>query len=139
MATIGRAVTCAVLALIWVAPVAAQRASPREAIRGQIQGFYRDDRDNRWPDVLEHFWVGKITARWTAPTSNPAWMLASPVAADSACAFGRAPEPLAMTIALIDDRWARVFVTRCGSGSPDELWMLRVGEDWRIARMIRGF
>jgi len=21
---------------------------------------------------------------------------------------------------------------------PDELWMLRVGEDWRIARMIRG-
>jgi hypothetical protein len=30
-------------------------------------------------------------------------------------------------------------VTRCGLGSSDELWMLRVGEDWRIARMIRGF
>jgi hypothetical protein len=138
MATIGGAETCALLALIWVTPAGAQRASPAEAIRGQVQGFYRDDRDNRWPDVLDHFWVGKITARWTVPTSNPAWVRARPVAADSACASGRAPEPLAMTIALIDDRWARVFVTRCGLGSPDELWMLRVGEDWRIARLIRG-
>jgi len=129
---------CAVLELTWVTFVGAQLPSPREAIRVQVEGFYRDDRDNRWPDVLEHFWVGKITARWTAPTSDPAWVRASPVAADSACASGRAPEPLAMTIALIDDRWARVFVTRCGLGSPDELWMLRVGEDWRIARMIRG-
>jgi len=88
--------------------------------------------------VLDPFWVGKITARWTAPTSNPAWVRAHPVAADSACGSGYAPERLAMTIALIDDRWARVFVTPCGGGLPDELWMLRVGEDWRIARMVRG-
>jgi len=125
----------AVLAVIWVAPVGAQLASPREAIRVQVEGFYRDDRDNRWPDVLEHFWVGKITARWTAPTSNPAWVGTHPVERDSACAAG---EDHLLSIALIDDRWARVFVTRCGLGSPDELWMLRVGEDWRISRMIRG-
>jgi len=136
---IGRAAACAVLALVWVTPVGAQLVAPGAAIRAQVQGFYSDDRDNRWPDVLDHFWVGKITARWTAPTSNPAWVRAHPVAADSACASGQAPERLTMTIALIDDRWARVFVSRCGLGPPDELWMLRVGEDWRIARMMRGF
>ncbi len=137
MATIGRTATCGVLALIWVTSLAAQVASARDAIRVQVQGFYRDDRDNRWPDVLDHFWVGKITARWTAPTSDPAWLAARPIDRDSACVAGKDPV-LSVSIALIDDRWARVFVTRCGLGSADELWMLRVGRDWRIARLIRG-
>src|SRR5207244_9283965 len=61
MATIGRVAVYAVLALIRVTPVAAQLATPEAAIRAQVQGFYHDDRDNRWPDVLDHFWVGKIT------------------------------------------------------------------------------
>jgi len=137
MATIGVAATCAVLALIWVTPLAAQVASARDEIRVQVQGFYRDDRDNRWPDVLDHFWVGKITARWTAPTSDPAWLAARPIDRDSACVAGK-DHGISVSIALIDDRWARVFVTRCGLGSPDELWLLRVGQDWRIARLIRG-
>ena len=137
MATIGVAATCAVLALIWVTPLAAQVASARDEIRVQVQGFYRDDRDNRWPDVLDHFWVGKITARWTAPTSDPAWLAARPIDRDSACVAGK-DHGLSVSIALIDDRWARVFVTRCGLGSPDEVWLLRVGQDWRIARLIRG-
>ena len=88
MATIGRVAVYAVLALIRVTPVGAQLATPEAAIRAQVQGFYRDDRDNRWPDVLDHFWVGKITARWTAPTSNPAWVGAHPVEGDSACVPG---------------------------------------------------
>lgn len=134
MMTIGRAATCAALALIWVTPVGAQLATSEAAIRAQVQGFYRDDRDNRWPDVLDHFWVGKITARWTAPTSNQAWLAARPLDRDSACVAG---EDDVLSVALIDDRWARVFVTPCRGGPPDELWMLRVGEDWRIARMIR--
>ena len=138
MATIGRTATCAVLALIWVTPLAAQVASARDEIRVQVQGFYRDDRDNRWPDVLEHFWVGKITARWTAPTSDPEWVGVHPVERDSACVAGQDRVPV-MSIALIDNRWARVFVTWCRRESPDELWMLRVGEDWRIARLMRGF
>ena len=137
MATIGVAATRAVLALIWVTPLPAQVASARDEIRVQVQGFYRDDRDNRWPDVLDHFWVGKITARWTAPTSDPAWLAARPIDRDSACVAGK-DHGLSVSIALIDDRWARVFVTRCGLGSPDELWLLRVGQDWRIARLIRG-
>jgi hypothetical protein len=137
MAMIGRASACTVLALTWVTPVGAQLATPEAAIRSQVQGFYRDDRDDRWPDVLDHFWVGKITARWTTPTSNLAWLAARPLDRDSACMAGKY-HGLAMSIALIDDRWARVFVTPCGGGPPDELWMLRVGEDWRIARMIRG-
>jgi len=132
---IGRAAACAVLALVWVTPVGAQLVAPGAAIRAQVQGFYSDDRDNRWPDVLDHFWVGKITARWTAPTSNPAWVAAHPVEGDSACVPG---EDHVLSVALIDDRWARVFVTPCRGGPPDELWMLRVGDDWRIARMIRG-
>src|SRR2546422_851759 len=136
MATIGVAATCAVLALIWVTPLAAQVASARDEIRVQVQGFCGDDRDNRWPDVLDHFWVGKITARWTAPTSDPAWLAARPIDRDSACVAGK-DHGLSVSIALIDDRWARVFVTRCGLGSPDELWLLRVGQDWRIARLIR--
>jgi hypothetical protein len=135
MATIGRASACAVVALTWVTPVGAQLATPEAAIHAQVQGFYRDDRDNRWPDVLDHFWVGKITARWTAPTSNPVWVRAHPAEGDSACVPG---EDHVLSVALIDDRWARVFVTPCRGGPADELWMLRVGEDWRIARMIRG-
>jgi len=136
MAMIGRAATWAVLALIWGTPVVSQLApSPREVIRAQVEGFYRDDRDHRWPDVLDHFWVGKISARWTAPTSDPAWVGAHPVARNLACV---ARQEHVLSIALIDDRWARVFVTPCRGGPPDELWMLRVGADWRIARMIRG-
>jgi len=135
MATMSRAMGCLVPVLIWVTPVRAQRASAREAIRLQVQGFYRDERDHRWPDVLDHFWVGKISARWTAPTSNPEWVGAQPVERNSACLTG--DHVHALSIALIDDRWARVFVTPCAGGPPDELWMLRVGEDWRIARMIR--
>src|SRR5256885_12169187 len=137
MATISRAATCALMALIWAPPVAAQLPTPREAIRTQVEGFYSDDRDNRWPDVLDHFWVGKITARWTAPTSDPAWVGAHPVDRDSACVAGQ-DHLLALSIALIDDRWARVFVTRCGAGPVDDLWMLRVGGGWRIARVVRG-
>ena len=128
---------CAVLELTWVTFVGAQLPSPREAIRVQVEGFYRDDRDNRWPDVLEHFWVGKITARWTAPTSDPAWVAARPIDRDSACATLN-PQAVSVSIALIDDRWARVFVTRCAVLAPDDLWMLRVGQEWRIARLIRG-
>ena len=137
MATIGRATACVLLALMRATPLRAQRSPPGDAIRAEIEGFYRDDRDNRWPDVLSHFWVGKITARWTAPTADSAWTHARPASADSACAPGRG-RVLPMTIALIDDRWARVFVTRCGAGTSDEVWMLRVGEAWRIARLVRG-
>src|SRR6266849_2443210 len=88
MAKIGRVAVYAVLALMLVTPLGAQLATPEPAIRAQIQGFYRDDRDNRWPDVLDHFWVGKITARWTAPTSNQAWFAARPLDRDSTCAAG---------------------------------------------------
>ncbi len=137
MATTGRAAACALFALMGVTPVAAQLAAPRAAIRAQVEGFYRDDRDNRWPDVLDHFWVGKITARWTAPTSDAAWLAARPIDRDSAC-VAEHDHVLVLSIALIDDRWARVFVTPCGGGPPDELWMLRVGGEWRIARLMRG-
>src|SRR5436309_14892475 len=109
MATIGRVAVYAVLALIRVTPVAAQLAAPEAAIRAQVQGFYRDDRDNRWSDVLDHFWVGKITARWTAPTSNPAWVGAHPVEGHSACVPG---EDHGRAVQLSDDRWGRVFVDK---------------------------
>ena len=138
--TFVRLTACIALALTWAPPLRAQLASAEEAIRAEVHEFYRDDRADRWPDVLGHFWVGKITARWTAPTSDPAWVHAHPAPRDSVCARkqGQGGEgQLATTIAVIDDRWARVFVSRC-VGAPDELWMLRVGEQWRIARMIRG-
>src|SRR2546428_8689766 len=112
MATIARVAVYAVLALIWVTPVGAQLATPEAAIRAQVQGVYRDDRNTRWPDVLDHFWVGKITARWTAPTSTQAWFSVRPLERDSACVSGKDHE-VAMSISLIDDLWARVFLTRC--------------------------
>ena len=138
MSALGGLMTCVLLALSCAAPLAAQRASPERAIRAELHEFYRDYRTNHWPDVLDHFWVGKITARWTAPTSDRVWLDARPIPADSACALERHGE-LALSIAVIDDRWARVFAARrtC-AGPPDELWMLRVGEAWKIARMIRG-
>ena len=130
--------TCVLVAVSCAAPLAAQAPSPDSVIRAELHEFYRDYRANRWPDVLDHFWVGKITARWTAPTADPRWLDPHPLPADSACALERQGE-LAMSFVVIDDRWARVFAAgRACSGPPDELWMLRVGEVWRIARMIPG-
>jgi len=129
---------CAALVLSLTAPIAAQREPPETLIRAELREFYRDYRANHWPDVLDHFWVGKITARWTAPTSDRRWLDARPLPVDSACALARRGE-LAMSIVVIDDRWARVFAAGRSCADPtDELWMLRVGDAWRIARMIPG-
>ena len=128
---------CASVALICTAPLLAQRPSPDSAIRAELHEFYRDYRADHWPDVLDHFWVGKITARWTAPTADRRWLDAHPMPADSACALERQGE-LAMTIVVIDDRWARVFAAGRTCSESNELWMLRVGEAWRIARMMPG-
>ena len=126
------------MALSWAASLAAQRAPSENAIRTELHEFYRDYRANHWPDVLDHFWVGKITARWAAPTSDRRWIDAHPLPADSACALELRKE-LPMSIVVIDDRWARVFAAARGCAAPgDELWMLRVGEAWRIAWMIPG-
>ena len=129
---------CAALALSLTASVAAQHEPPETLIRAELHEFYRDYRANHWPDVLDHFWVGKITARWSAPTSDRRWLDARPLPVDSACALARQGE-LAMSIVVIDERWARVFAAARSCSDPtDELWMLRVGDAWRIARMIRG-
>src|SRR5437870_7768576 len=88
--------------------------------------------------VLALIWVTPVGAQLATPeAATRAWLAARPLDRDSACVAGE-DHVLAMSIALIDDRWARVFVTPCRGGPPDELWMLRVGEDWRIARLIRG-
>ena len=68
MPLVGRAAACLLIALAWSVPLAAQQASAEDAIRTELLEFYRDYRADYWPDVLDHFWVGKITARWTAPT-----------------------------------------------------------------------
>ena len=126
------------VALWWRVPLAAQHASAEDAIRTELHEFYRDYRANHWPDVLDHFWVGKISARWPAPTDDPRWVDAQPIPRDAACALERQGQ-LAMSVRVIDNRWARVFAAgRACAGPPDELWMLRVGEAWRIARMIPG-
>ena len=130
--------TCVLLALAGSSLLAAQRSSPDSAIKAELHEFYRDYRANHWPDVLDHFWVGKITARWAAPTSDRRWLDARPLPVDSACALARQGEP-AMSIVVIDDRWARVFAAPRSCFDPtDELWMLRVGDAWKIARMIPG-
>src|SRR5437879_12734430 len=85
MATIARATVYAVLALIWVTPVGGQLATPEEAIRAQVQGFYRDDRDNRWPDGLGLSGVGKIRARGAEATRTQAGLAARPGGGGSAC------------------------------------------------------
>jgi hypothetical protein len=129
---------CAALVLLLTTPLAAQHELPETLIRAELREFYRDYRANHWPDVLDHFWVGKITARRTAPTSDRRWLDARPLPMDSACALAGRGE-LAMSVVVIDDRWARVFAAgRSCSDPTDELWMLRVGEAWRIARMIPG-
>ncbi len=129
---------CAALVVSLTAPAVAQHEAPDSAIRAELREFYRDYRANHWPDVLDHFWVGKITARWTAPTSDRRWLAARPVPVDSACALAQ-QGGLAMAIVVIDDRWARVFAAGRGCAVPsDELWMLRVGDAWRIARMLPG-
>lgn len=138
MPFVGRAAAWLLIALSWSVPLAAQQASAEDAIRTELREFYRDYRANHWPDVLDHFWVGKITARWTAPTADSAWIGARPIPGDSACALEQHGK-LALSIVVIADRWARVFAAgRTCTAPPDELWMLRVGEAWRIARMVPG-
>src|SRR5438094_9793040 len=120
MATIGRTATCAVLALIWVTPLAAQVASDRDAIRSQVLGFYRDDQAHRWPDVLDYFWVGKISARWTAPTTDTRSQQALRVSVDSTCSpRSRLGLALPMSIALTAAPWAPV-VAAPGCAVPPE-------------------
>ena len=112
-------------------------APPRDAIRARVLAFYRDDRAHRWPDVLDHFTVGKIAARWPAPAADPSWAGATPPHAAAPCLSPTGGDPPSrMSITLVG-RWARVFVTWCDTGSTDEVWLLRLGEEWRIARLTR--
>lgn len=110
--------------------------TPPGAIRARVLAFYRDDRAHRWPDVLDHFTVGKIAARWPAPSDDPAWTRAAPPAGAAPCDSSRADAPSRMTITVVG-RWARVFVTWCRSGSTDEVWLLEIASDWMIARLTR--
>lgn len=124
------AIALFVTAVLGVAP-------PRDVVRARVLAFYRDDRAHRWPDVLDHFTVGKMAARWPAPTEDPAWVGASPPDAAVPCLSpSRDDRPFRMSISLVG-RWARVFVTWCDTGSTDEVWLLRLGEEWRIARLTR--
>ncbi len=105
-------------------------------IRARVLAFYSDDRAHRWPDVLEHFTVGKVAARWPAPLSDPAWIAATPSPDDEVCEPANGVPPSRMSITSVG-RWARVFVTWCDTGATDEVWLLRIGEAWKIARLVR--
>ena len=71
-------------------------------IRTRVLAFYSDDRAHRWPDVLEHFTVGKVAARWPAPLSDPAWIAATPSPDDEVCepANGVPPSRMSITSAV---------------------------------------
>ncbi len=105
-------------------------------MRARVLAFYRDDRAHRWPDVLEHFTVGKIAARWPAPTGDPAWTGATPPDRTVPCVSSPGDPGSRMSIGVVG-RWARVFVTWCDTGGTDEVWLLRIGQDWKIARLRR--
>jgi hypothetical protein len=108
----------------------------QNAIRARLLNFYREDRANRWPDVLSHFTVGKISARWPAPTLDSTWIAAVPPREEAPCASQNRAPPSRMSITVIG-LWARVFVTWCDRGSTDEVWLLRISDDWKIARLMR--
>ena len=114
----------------------APESAPPDAIRARVLAFYRDDRAHGWPDVLDHFTVGKVAARWPAPTGDPRWTRAAPPDDTVACASGADDPSFRMSIAEVD-RWARVFVTWCGTGGTDEVWLVLIGGDWKIARLLR--
>jgi hypothetical protein len=107
-----------------------------DVIRARVLAFYRDDRAHRWPDVLDHFTVGKIAARWPAPSDDPAWTRATPPDGAVPCVSSRGDAPSRMSIDVVG-RWARVFVTWCDTGSTGEVWLLRIAEEWKIARLTR--
>lgn len=110
--------------------------APEAAIRARVVAFYRDDRAHHWPDVLDHFTVGKIAARWPPPVSDPAWLAAAPAPDATACEPADGVPASRMSIATVD-RWARVFVTWCEARTTDEVWLLRIEQDWKIARLMR--
>ena len=105
-------------------------------IRRRVLAFYSDDRAHRWPDVLDHFTVGKIAARWPPPLIDPAWVAAQPSRRDAACEPAAGVPPSRMSITTVG-RWARVFVTWCDRRATDEVWLLRIGGAWKIARLVR--
>ncbi|MGH7548137.1 MAG: Uma2 family endonuclease [Gemmatimonadales bacterium] len=133
-----RALVLSGAALIAALRAPAQQPSPDEAIRARILAFYRDDRADRWPDILSHFSDGKVTARWPAPTSDPAWTQAVPPSDAERCASAAGGPAARLTIVVVG-RWARVFVTHCSSAATaDELWLLRIADEWKIAWLARG-
>ena len=133
-----RAVVLAGPALMGAWQATAQQPSPNAAIRARILAFYRDERADRWPDILSHFSDGKVTARWPAPTSDPAWTQAVPPSDAGRCASSDGGPADRLTIVVVG-RWARVFVTQCsGAAAADELWLLRIGDEWKIAWLVRG-
>ncbi len=115
----------------------APRPTPEATIRARVLAFYRDDRAHHWPDVLDHFTVGKIAARWPPPVSDSVWLAAAPARDAKACEPAEGVPPSRMSITTVD-RWARVFVTWCDArAATDEVWLLRIGQDWKIARLVR--
>lgn len=116
--------------------LSAVRPPAEPAIRARVLAFYRDDRAHRWPDVLEHFTVGKIAARWPPPVAEPAWISAVPPGDGTACTPADGVPPSRMSITSVG-RWARVFVIWCDTGATDEVWLLWIEADWKIARLVR--
>lgn len=112
------------------------RQAPDSAIRSRVLAFYRDDRAHRWPDVLNHFTVGKVAARWPAPTGASTWVRAAPAPEAEPCTSTWQDAPHRMSVARVD-RWARVFITWCDAAATDEVWLVQIGAEWKIARLER--
>lgn len=110
--------------------------APDSAVRSSVLAFYRDDRAHRWPDVLNHFTVGKVAARWPAPTGASTWVHAAPAPEAEPCRSTWLDAPHRMAVARVD-RWARVFITWCDAAVTDEVWLVQIGAAWKIARLER--
>jgi hypothetical protein len=123
------------LALL-LASLISVRSAAQDPIRARVLAFYADDRAHRWPDVLDHFTVGKIAARWPPPFSDPAWIAAVPPPDDAACGSADGVPPSRMSITVVRP-WARAFVTWCDTRATDEVWLLRIDATWKIARLVR--
>lgn len=121
--------------LIAGAPVLHCQAAD-SAVRASVLAFYRDDRSHRWPDVLNHFTVGKVAARWPAPSGASTWVHAAPALEAEPCSSTWQDAPHRMSVARVD-RWARVFITWCDAAATDEVWLVEISAAWKIARLER--
>jgi hypothetical protein len=107
------------------------------AIRDELRAYYRDLHDRNWTSIITHFYPAKVTARFSVPDGDRAWiaLAAPPIDPHESPDFHGYCVPNA-AIAVVG-HWARVRARRC-TGELDEAWFYSMSGRWKIIHLVSG-